>query len=491
MSENKIGKKKHSKIKIASIVVAVLVAVFLLGTLLMNVIPKGFCVGVIVNMQKYKTKKDVYENVYGIDIERESFCTTLKYRLTVVGLGGIKTVDSDNSEELDTWNAIMRRIDKYCTRHEIQSGDLIVLSYDGNNVTKIYTAYSLRPLTFLPTHPYASVFFMLLIVAVVLYLILVRKVEKPRLLTIVLFSASVVIGVAVCLYFYKIGFFWKNDGWRIFIQFFGSTHYYNADTEYIYNRFNWIVMGVAEAGFWFLAYLYAKNRDNEEKSKKRKFLLTVYTVCALVVLCSYFSFCWKKVITYDDHFYEHALAPVIYLYPEEETDINVKLDLDGEFTCTYPKYDDSEGWNCTALPNGMLTDEDGKEYTYLYWEADLDFTPDFSEGFCVKGEDTAEFLEEALTELGLNVSERNTFIMYWLPQMEANEYNLVSFQTSTYDNAAELNVIPEPDTVIRVNMAWYGVENYVEIEPQELASINPSEREGFTLVEWGGEIIGE
>ena len=33
-----------------------------------------------------------------------------------------------------------------------------------------------------------------------------------------------------------------------------------------------------------------------------------------------------------------AYKPVIYLYPEEETEVSVKLSLDGRLTCTYPAY---------------------------------------------------------------------------------------------------------------------------------------------------------
>ena len=43
-----------------------------------------------------------------------------------------------------------------------------------------------------------------------------------------------------------------------------------------------------------------------------------------------------------------------------------------------------------------------------------------TEGFCVKGEDTAAFLEDALSKLGLNRKEANEFIVYWLPLMEQN-----------------------------------------------------------------------
>lgn len=58
--------------------------------------------------------------------------------------------------------------------------------------------------------------------------------------------------------------------------------------------------------------------------------------------------------------------PVIYLYPEQETDVRVTLDLAGELTCAYPAYGD--GWSVRAAPDGTLTDESGQTYRYLYWE---------------------------------------------------------------------------------------------------------------------------
>ncbi len=117
--------------------------------------------------------------------------------------------------------------------------------------------------------------------------------------------------------------------------------------------------------------------------------------------------------------------------------------------------------------------------------------PDLSKGFCIKGEDTAEFLEFSLKETGLTDTEANSFIMYWLPQMECNEYNVITFQTTTYEDTASLEISPIPDTVIRVNMLWYPSDSFVDIEAQDLSLINPSERSGFTVVEWGGEKYGE
>ena len=173
--------------------------------------------------------------------------------------------------------------------------------------------------------------------------------------------------------------------------------------------------------------------------------------------------------------------PVIYLYPEETTDVTVKLDVTGQLTAVYPAYRD--GWRVTAHPDGTLTDASGREYYCLYWEAESEVEYDFSEGFCVPGTDTAAFLEDALAQLGLTEREANEFIIYWLPQMEGNPYNLISFQTAAYEAHAKLTVSPAPDTVIRVFMAWQPLDAPVDIPIQTLSA--PA-REGFTVVEWGG-----
>ncbi len=173
--------------------------------------------------------------------------------------------------------------------------------------------------------------------------------------------------------------------------------------------------------------------------------------------------------------------PVIYLYPQVETAVSVKLLLDGKLTCTYPAYD--SGWNVTARPDGTLTDTNGRQYNYLYWEGTSFTEPDMSSGFCVKGTDTAVFLEWALEKLGLNRREANEFIVYWLPLMQDNPYNIISFQGENYTQSAQLDILPMPDTVIRVFMAWKPSETEVEIPAQDLSA---PERTGFTVVEWGG-----
>lgn len=176
-----------------------------------------------------------------------------------------------------------------------------------------------------------------------------------------------------------------------------------------------------------------------------------------------------------------SAKPVIYLYPEEETEVTVRLDYDGELTCTYPAYEG--GWTVTAAPSGTLTDASGQTYRYLYWEGVTQTEYDFSQGFCVPGADTAAFLEDALSRLGLTRREANEFIVYWLPRMEPNPYNLIAFQSEAYTNSARLAIDPEPDSLLRVFMAWKPLETPADLPAQELPAFT---RAGFTAVEWGG-----
>ncbi len=178
--------------------------------------------------------------------------------------------------------------------------------------------------------------------------------------------------------------------------------------------------------------------------------------------------------------------PVIYLYPENDTECTVRVDIDGVLTCTYPEHGDNGWQSFIARPDGTLVFPNGREYYCLYWEGLWSFRADLSKGFCVKGSDTAEFLEWALDEIGLTPREANEFIVYWLPRLRQNPYNLISFQGHEYSDSARLEIAPLPDSLLRVYMIAKPLDAYVEIEPQEFEDFA---REGFTVVEWGGSIV--
>ena len=178
--------------------------------------------------------------------------------------------------------------------------------------------------------------------------------------------------------------------------------------------------------------------------------------------------------------------PVIYLYPPEKTAIEIKLDLKGKLLTTFPKYD--KNWDVIAEPNGQIFDKKtNRYYSSLFWDGTIDFPEEhykYHDGFIVTKEKLIEFLIEKLEHIGLNNQETNEFIQYWLPLLERNKYNFIHFLVNEEcDEIAILNVNPKPETTIRIYMEFYGLENFINCNEQQLPK---TERKGFTLIEWGG-----
>lgn len=181
--------------------------------------------------------------------------------------------------------------------------------------------------------------------------------------------------------------------------------------------------------------------------------------------------------------YEDVIEkPIIYMYPEKACSVNVSLEYKGELTHTYPKSDGN--WEVRADPDGTLEDANGRKYYGLYWEGipEKSIVPNC--GNVVEKDSLISFLEASLDQLGLNFKEANEFIVYWLPRLEQSEYNLIYFAQQEYTDQARLNILPKPETEIRVMMGFVPLKSPITIPPQKLPS--RPERKGFTVVEWGG-----
>lgn len=190
--------------------------------------------------------------------------------------------------------------------------------------------------------------------------------------------------------------------------------------------------------------------------------------------------CWKTTN-------ELIKKPIIYLYPEQEMKVSVKLGNPELITCSYPKY--TTGWKVLAKENGDLLDLVTRKNLYaLYYESanKTNFKVE-KDGFVVKGEDSAKFLEEKLAILGLTEREAEEFIVYWLPQLETNQYNYIRFATiQEIEENMPLEIEPKPDTVIRIWMTYKGLGKEIQVNEQKLET---PERKGFVTVEWGGTEI--
>lgn len=222
-------------------------------------------------------------------------------------------------------------------------------------------------------------------------------------------------------------------------------------------------------------YIFSRLINLKLGERKMKRIIALF-VCILLAVAA-LTGCWPIE--------PKTAKPVIYLYPTQKTDVNVKLNYNGKLTCTYPDY--NGGWNVTAYPDGHLINHaDQKEYSYLYWEGNDNIQFDFSKGFVVAGRDTTAFLQKKLAYLGLTPKEYNEFIVYWLPQMQDNPYNLITFQSKAYTDAAKLDITPKPDSVLRIFMAYKPLKAKISLPEQTL---NTFERKGFTVVEWGGSQV--
>ncbi|EKD49846.1 MAG: hypothetical protein ACD_63C00031G0002, partial [uncultured bacterium] len=177
--------------------------------------------------------------------------------------------------------------------------------------------------------------------------------------------------------------------------------------------------------------------------------------------------------------------PVIYLYPEEPTDVSVKVLID-ELTVTDPYYGE-DGWFVRAFTDGTIFNyADSGTYPYLFWEGQKKGGLSPTKGFVIAREEVETFLDSSLAEMGLNETEEADFVGFWLSKILENKepYFLFSFfGTQDFNKIAPLEITPKPDTLLRVFMYYDPLDEPKFILPQELKGVD---RTGFTVVEWGG-----
>ncbi|MFI5203324.1 MAG: hypothetical protein ACHQF2_02420 [Flavobacteriales bacterium] len=183
--------------------------------------------------------------------------------------------------------------------------------------------------------------------------------------------------------------------------------------------------------------------------------------------------------------------PVIYLYPEKTTEVQVRLDVKGNIDFTYPTY--NQGWNVIAHPNGTL-ETNGKNYNYLFWDAEIEqelISSDWSQGFVVHRDSLTGFFEKILQQVAFTTQEQQDFITYWVPRMIKGGWSYIHFLTDEeYSTIAKLDITPVPDQINRLFMAWCSLGNTIRTTSVLTEQTLPSfTRNGFTVVEWGGTEI--
>jgi len=238
----------------------------------------------------------------------------------------------------------------------------------------------------------------------------------------------------------------------------------------------------------FILYIILSSLSKKMDNKKEVFLtkfIEIFIVFAVLIGYAFISHEISINSKNNDKIEQSVTAwkPIMYIYPEEEMDLTINVLNSDKLIHTYPKYKDE--WNIHVSTDGNIYDYNTeRNYYALYWDEIDNSLQTFDEGFVVKGEDISKFFEEKLEILGFNSKEINEFIIYWMPKMEDNKYNLIKFRTTEEVNLnMPIEFSKNPDTLIRVIMDYKKLDEKIEIKEQKLEK---QERVGFTIVEWGG-----
>lgn len=192
---------------------------------------------------------------------------------------------------------------------------------------------------------------------------------------------------------------------------------------------------------------------------------------------------YEKVCKTDDPGPQPVKKPAVYLYPLESSNIKVKVDVNGKLTLTEPPYEN--GWDVNVTPDGTIENK----YDYLFYEANLNKIELPDEGWIVEYCKLENWFDEYLPQLGLNIKEKDQFKEYWLKDLKrANYYEIKLLDNNFLKENMNLIVSPKPQTLIRLNFYFKPLSEKREIKNPE---IKTPERNGFTVVEWGGINTGE
>lgn len=170
--------------------------------------------------------------------------------------------------------------------------------------------------------------------------------------------------------------------------------------------------------------------------------------------------------------------PAVYLYPTQDSQISVKVSINGKMIADLPNYEN--GWSVFVTKEGIIENQ----YDYLFYEAELNKVDIPTNGWVAQYSELNQWFDTNLEKLGLNEKEKNQFKEYWLNELpKANYYEIKLLSQEFLNNNMDLIIEPKPDTEIRINFLFKPLKESYEIENPEI--ITPI-RNGFTVVEWGG-----
>ena len=179
---------------------------------------------------------------------------------------------------------------------------------------------------------------------------------------------------------------------------------------------------------------------------------------------------------------ELVYKPNIYIYPEENINLEVYLDFPkgGRVIASIPEY--GSYWDVFVDTTGTIENS----YRYLFYESVQPDEWQRYEGWLVEQKDLESFFEENLLQYGFRGVEIDDFTEYWIPRLRSNKYYLIYPQTQDEINPLiDLSFSIMPDNIQRLFYYIHGDDELPENPIQEPAIDKSFEREGYFVVEWG------
>lgn len=193
-----------------------------------------------------------------------------------------------------------------------------------------------------------------------------------------------------------------------------------------------------------------------------------------VVIAGYFTYDYYSCLYSEPE----VDKPAIYLYPQEDSQIQVELKINGKIIKDIPEYND--GWNVFATKEGVIDNQ----YDYLFYENTLNTLELPDKGWIVSKDNLYQWFEVNLAKLGLNEKEKIQFKEYWLHQLtDSRYYEIKLLEIDFLNDNMDLIITPKPDTEIRLIFVFKEIDEVYQIEKP---IITTPIRNGFTVVEWGG-----
>lgn len=180
--------------------------------------------------------------------------------------------------------------------------------------------------------------------------------------------------------------------------------------------------------------------------------------------------------------------PVIYLYPTTPTVVNVAVQTTGSVVVSNPLYP-QDGWkDILANPDGTFQYRN-KQYSELFYETSVTNFQKPTNGITIPITHLSDRLNTLLNQLGLVGHEKEEFLSYWVPRLQALHSPYIYFSLLDPSSKAAIDSVdisPKPDTMIDF-IAYF--KPLTTPDNGAVLQLPPMpQRKGFVAVEWGGVI---